>query len=59
MTPYILIFFLSTSGFANSGVGGITHEFSSKATCMAAGAAIAADAESRYRKVLTWGCFEK
>lgn len=59
MTPYILIMFLATSIGVQSGTGGISPEFASKATCEAAGIAIAQDAVNRNIRVLTWGCFQK
>lgn len=58
MSTWVLILFLATGDY-RAGAAGISQEFYSKQTCQSAGQALANDAASKGRSVLTWGCFPK
>lgn len=59
MGPYILIIFLATSSYDNSGSAGISQEFHSKKACLAAGEALVNSAHNRGSYVMAWGCYSK
>lgn len=59
MSTFVLILFLATSSLHKSGAAGISQEFGSEAACVAAGRALASDADKRGNYVLSWGCFSK
>lgn len=60
MGTFILIIFMSTSASAQSGTGAISQEFSSNATCLAAGQVLVQEAVKGNKwPNIVWGCFPK
>lgn len=59
MNTFILIMFMATSKYYDSGAAAISQEFNTKTACEAAGQSLAINAHKRYAHVTTWGCYSK